>query len=154
MQEVNVDGKCYRSINAAAKALNIPSITVYERIYYQGLSIQDALTIKQKLCCTFSKDHKGKTYQSFKSMCKAWEAPTSRVAYRLSKGWSLEDALTKPVKGTCKDHLGNVYANYHEMCKAYNIKVSVFADRKRKGWSLEQALTLPLYTHCHKKVSK
>lgn len=152
--KVTINGKDYKSINAAAKAFDIPSATVYGRIYYQGLSIQDALTIKQNLGGIYSKDHKGNTYQNFKSMCKAWKIPPTRVAYRLDKGWTLEDALTKPVKGTCKDHLGNVYANYHDMCKAYNIKVSAFADRKRKGWSLEQALTLPLRTRCHKRASR
>lgn len=151
MQEVVINNKHYKSINAAAKALNIPSATVYERIYLQKMSIQDALTVKRKLASTFSKDHKGNIYQSLKSMCEAWKTNASRVAYRLNKGWSIEQALTVPVKGTCKDHLGNVYANYHEMCKVYNIKVSVFVSRKKKGWTLEQALTLPRH---YKRVSK
>lgn len=67
-------------------------------------------------------------------------------------GWSLDDAVHKPVKETnrgmpCKDHLGNDYISKSAMTAAYHISNNIFHSRIKNGWSLKDALTVPVKRH-------
>lgn len=103
------------------------------------------------------KDHLGREYPSMNAMCKAYNQPHNTVRNRLSRGWSLEEALTIMDKSTTKrrtpkkiwtDHLGNKYPSVNAMCKQYNISEKVFWSRKRIcKWPLEKILTTPVQTN-------
>ena len=96
-------------------------------------------------------DHLGNEYSSIQEMCEAYGITRKRFYKRFHLyHWSLEDALTKPVRennkdeNIIKDHLGNEYASKVEMCKAYDITPVNFNHRISYGWSLEDALTVPV----------
>lgn len=94
-------------------------------------------------------DHKKNKYKSFSDMCKFYKINPLTVKCRLEKGWSLEEALTKPArKKVCvgkeyTDPKGRVHSNFKEMCKFYGISVMSVNSRLKKGMSLEEALIKP-----------
>lgn len=91
------------------------------------------------------KDHRGVEFKSFNQMCISYGTTERTVKERLSKGWTLEDALTKSnqTNHPCVDHLGNRYASVKAMLTTYGINASVFQSRKQKGWDLKRILETP-----------
>lgn len=139
-------GNKYRTQNEMCKHYGISSTTFSDRIH-RGFSLEKALTYRQhskvlngKLC----KDHLGNTYNSLREMCKHWGIDYSVFIGRMSTGFSLEKALTTPVREKNKarvDHLGNKFANTQDMCNHWKVNIKVFRARIKYGWSLEEALT-------------
>jgi len=90
-------------------------------------------------------DHLGNNFSSRKEMLKAYGINESTFDSRISRGYSLEDALTKEAKPhgakSTEDHLGNSFKSITEMLKKYGVKTSTFKKRVRDGWPLEEALT-------------
>jgi len=75
------------------------------------MSLEEALARPVKhnggLCCT---DHAGEEFRSRTEMCRYWHIDRKLFEYRISRGWSLEDALTRPrrlikcrIIETCED---------------------------------------------------
>ena len=98
------------------------------------------------------KDHLGNEYETKKELCKAYNISVYTVRNRLNNGFTLEDALTMPVKrggGTreiyveCYDHLGNHFNTITAMCRYWNVNPVLYQNRMRIGWSVEDALTKP-----------
>lgn len=91
------------------------------------------------------RDHHGVEFKSFNQMCIHYGTTERTVKERLSKGWTLEDALTKSnqTNHPCVDHLGNRYASVKAMLNTYGINASVFQSRKQKGWDLKRILETP-----------
>lgn len=83
---------------------NVVSYTVFcKRIYNRKWSIEDALTkplhyrlhpSSRKSC----KDHLGNKYDSEQEMCDKYGVSLTLFCKRLSRGYTLEKALTKPVR--------------------------------------------------------
>ena len=83
-------------------------------------------------------------------MCEHYGIDSSNFRSRLRKKWSLEKALTTPIKESKNgkkyyDHLGNEYSSLKSMCKAWNIQVHNYTGRMNNNWSLEATLTTPIY---------
>lgn len=96
------------------------------------------------------KDHLGNTFNTTLEMCRHYNISSSVFHSRHKlKNWSLEDALTTPVRDTkkkkpCEDHKGNTYPSILAMCQAYNLAPSLFYYRQKTlHWSLEDCLTTP-----------
>lgn len=91
------------------------------------------------------RDHHGVEFKSFNQMCIHYGTTERTVKERLSKGWTLADALTKSNQTShpCVDHLGNRYASVKAMLTTYGINASVFQSRKQKGWDLKRILETP-----------
>jgi hypothetical protein len=89
------------------------------------------------------KDHLGNEFKSKKEMCKHYNINVGTFNHRISKGCSLEEALTNNnnYQRYVVDHLGNEFRSKKEMCKHYGIGYGVFSQRIDKGWELERALT-------------
>lgn len=62
----------------------------------RGMSVEEALEDYAKK--HFVTDHKGNVFHNNKEMCSKYGLKPSTVRYRLKMGWSLEKALTTPVK--------------------------------------------------------
>lgn len=82
-------------------------ISTYEARRNNGWNLQDCLECRnyrtpRKPGTTFTgkkcEDHTGKQYESIKAMCDAYGIYTSLFYKRLSRGYTLEEALTKPVR--------------------------------------------------------
>ena len=91
------------------------------------------------------RDHHGAEFKSFNQMCIHYGTTQRTVKERLSKGWTLEDALTKSnqTNHPCVDHLGNKFPSRKAMLITYGINASVFKHRKQKGWDLKRILETP-----------
>lgn len=91
-------------------------------------------------------DHKGYLFKSINEMCKHWNISRNTYKLRISSGWNIEDALTKPPlyelqSIPSKDHLGHSYKSIASMCKVYGVVPRTFVCRIKSGWSVERALT-------------
>lgn len=94
------------------------------------------------------KDHEGNTYQYMKDMCEHWNIEPETYSRRVKVyGWSVEQALTAPVKPNggirCRDHEGRFFRTETKMCRYWQIERKTFQYRMKHGWTLEQALTTP-----------
>ena len=104
-------------------------------------------------------DHWGKAYKTKSEMAEDHGINLHALSKRLSKGWTLEEALSIPlggkrhpeIKRKCKPHnkhvtdpWGKEFNNYGEMADFHNIPKDVLNDRRKRAWSLERALTTPV----------
>ena len=134
------------------------SPSLYHRRVKLGLSVKDALMtpVSKKNSSIEVTDHLGKQYKSLGSMAKAYGLKPVTLSDRLSRGWSIEEALTTPVDTTnhrksekitkveVQDHKGVWYNSYYELAKAYGLSFSTLYGRLvRLGWSIEEALLTP-----------
>ena len=64
------------------------------------MSVEEALTHPVKpnggQACS---DHEGTRFRSWSLMCEYWHIDRKLFEYRISHGWSLEDAITRPRRG-------------------------------------------------------
>ncbi len=92
------------------------------------------------------KDHKGIEYNSQKEMCAAYNINLCTFKARISKGMSLEEALTiSHIANGRKviDHLGNKYNSVKELCDYWNIPYNITYARIRSGWDIKKAIETP-----------
>ena len=97
-------------------------------------------------------DHLGREYPTFTLMAKAYGLRVHTLLRRLSKGMTLEQALTMPLRGAepaepkpkkdagVVDHTGHVFLNYHEMAEFWGISYKCFRMRISRNWPLDRAL--------------
>ena len=108
-----------------------------------------------------AKDHLGNEYKSKAAMCRAYKINEASYDKRISLGWSIKDALTKPIHpgnvkdeiygeaydktlGVFKDHMGNKFQTLELMADAYQIPAERIYKRLVAGWTLKEALTVPI----------
>lgn len=93
---VAVEGKIYNSIQDACAAYGIQYNTYYKRLKMQ-FTPQEALMLGrfgvEKPC----KDHFGNPYPQMKQMCMRYHISVRAYLGRIQIGWSLADALEKPM---------------------------------------------------------
>lgn len=134
----------YSSLISLARFLNLPYPTLDDvEPLYRELRGNDFK------CYT---DHKGNSFKTIKDMAKYWNISYQALSHRLSRGYSIEEALTLPVNSyeSAKDHLGNTYPSFNAMCTFYGLDGSTVRYRiKKRGMSLEEALTTPLQRTRH-----
>ncbi len=101
-----------------------------------------------------TKDHNGTEYPSRTAMCRAYGIQPGTFDDRVSKGWTLEQALTTPkgqsvtprrAKGCMPvtDHKGRQYPSVAAMCRDWGILSQTYLDRRLRGWDMKQALETP-----------
>ena len=100
-------GNKYRSRSLMAKAYGISSLTLGDRLK-RGWSVEEALTTPidtsnyrktKKVSKVKVQDHKGKWYDSYYELAKAYGLSFSTLYGRVAKlGWSIEKALLTPTQ--------------------------------------------------------
>lgn len=100
--------------------------------------------------CKKCRDHLGHEYRSIREMTRAWKVTDFQYYKRLSRGWSLEKALTVPSGGShpVRDHLGQEFCSVRDMAVAWNVGYDAYLARRKYGWSIERALTEPVRGRC------
>lgn len=99
-------GNVYINVDEMCKHYGINKETYYTRVQ-RGLSLESALTLplKHKSVKKAGKkcqDHLGREYKSLSDMCRHYNITLSAFKWRIDKcGWSLEKALTTPIKKKC-----------------------------------------------------
>lgn len=145
-------GNEFPSLKAMADYWNIPDSTLHNRLYNLKLPIEQALTLTNEEVSSLRracKDHLGNVYESKKAMCEAYNIDRQVFFGRMGMGWSLEDALTKPIDMQPKnskeitDHMGNTFKSISEMCRYWNMTRQTYVARMKNGWTMEKALTVP-----------
>lgn len=146
-------GNEYPDIKSLCKAYGVPYSTYSDRTSRLGWDKKKALTTPTgKRSPQPCKDHLGNEFPSKEAMLRHYGIPKISLDYRLSKGWSLEKALTTPKGDTrfttameCEDHLGNKFKSKKDMCEYWHVPRALFFRRiKTPGWDLERALTQPI----------
>lgn len=94
---VTVRGVEYGTLAGACRAYNLNVNTVKHRLY-RGWSVDEAFELQERInnCSRFEGNQlviKGVPYRSVKSYCDRNGLVYMRVMKRLSRGWSLEEAL-------------------------------------------------------------
>lgn len=110
----------------------------------------------------------GKTYNTLRELCKAYNINYSTVRSRLRSGLNLKEALTLKTKSDGKeikssgnkrltvdekiklrlqvvDHKGNRFNSLKEMLKHYKITEQAYRKRYKDDWTLEEILETPMY---------
>lgn len=167
------EGAEYPTCKAMCEAWGIDPNTYSARIA-NGWSVEEALTGNRDYKagpkpCT---DHTGQTFSSIAEMCSAWHVRYSAYTSRIAKGWTIEEALTRPVlkqkpedktakpnapqkkaasvrrsahiDRTITDHTGQTFSSLTAMCEAWGISKSAYDYRIKRGWSIERSLTTPV----------
>lgn len=139
-------GNVFRSKRAMCIHYGITN-TIFNYRIACGWSLKDSLeTPVQKHAKGTILDHCGNSFISITEMCKYYNMKESSFRYRISTGWSLEDALTMPAGATylVTDHLGNKYNSVVEMCDKWGISAAAYMDRISRGWIQKDALETPV----------
>lgn len=83
-------------------------------------------------------DFLGQTFPSFKEMAAYWGLPPARVSSRLSKNWTLKDALMKPLHGCVlriPDPETGEILTQKEYARRVGLSQATFRMRKKQGAS-------------------
>ena len=108
-----------------------------------GWSLEKALTTptrsnrtKVRININPKIDHKGRKYESFTQMCHNYNLSYYTVRSRLKQGYTLKDALSKPIKKTTASqntlkYRNKSYKSITEILLDYSISQSSYDRRKR-----------------------
>ena len=89
-------GREYRNRHECAEALGFKNREIIgERLKKRNCSLAEVF-FRGNLNNTESKDHLGNVFPTIRAMCKHWNINVSTFSFRISKGWSIEKALTEP----------------------------------------------------------
>ena len=144
-------GNIFFSVIEMCDYYNVSPTSFYKK-RKAGKSLEECLSDTRKTKVNYMvKDHLGNKFMSIKEMAEHYGIEYGTLAYRLRKGYSMEEALTKESKyfqtqKKCCDHNGVEYDSVLDMLKAYGIKKHNFYQRLKRGWTLERALTTPVET--------
>lgn len=151
-------GKTHRTLQKMLEFYDIPKSSYFGYIV-TGRTLKDLLIDKMNnRVQRFDRgvgqystiDHLGKIYESLVDMCRHYRIGPETLKGRMLSGWTLEKALTDPVKDVdtearkSEDHLGNRYNSIASMCKSYGLNVDTYEYRIKEGWTVEKALTTPV----------
>lgn len=138
-------GNGYHSKAEMCKAYGI-SLYVFRKRQAEGWNLQDSLELPVAKEHSFTfKDHTGTRYDNLKAMCSAWNVSVHTYQKRISKGYSLERALTEPDDSVAiTDHKGNSFPTLQSMCTVYGVSVSLYTSRIKRGKSIAEALEMPI----------
>lgn len=89
-------GNEYESLEQLAETYNIHRTTLITRL--KTMTLEDALTMPVQDHSRYVTDHLGHHYQNMHEMARAYNKNQRHIVKRLTAGWSLEKALTEPIK--------------------------------------------------------
>ena len=140
---ITVNGKTFKSIAEACRYYNLDYKTVLQRFcnYGHGWSIEEAFGLverKEKPRKGNEVILEGKTFPTIKEACKYYNLNYNTIYGRLDKGWTVEDAISVPVREGSRGKTvivdGNEFISIAEACRYYNLKYNNVSTRLRHGW--------------------
>ena len=130
-RDMAVWGKEYQSLSQVAMVFGISHYHLVSQVR-EGVRLQEAV---KKALETEPVQFQGKTYEHFGDLCAAYRIQPANVYFRLEYGMDLEEALTRPVKGTGKKnkvtYRGEAYESQIDLCRAYSISVLCVREQLR-----------------------
>lgn len=94
--------------------------------------------------------YKGKYYPSITNLCDELNIKASTVQGRLKNGWSLEKAVSTPIRKTVQRvpeklvYNGQTFSTLKELCETFGFNYVNTSTRLRRGYSFKEALETPL----------
>jgi len=125
---------------------------ISKKIYLERIAsrwnVEDALMLPSKINPQFKqcKDHLGRNYVTFSSMCKAYGIVPKTLYCRLKSGWSLERALTEKLHNRgkmVKSFEGLKFKSKIAMLKHYGICKTTYDRRIKNGYDQRASLLIP-----------
>ena len=130
-RDMVVWGKEYQSLSQVAMVFGISHYHLVSQVR-EGVRLQEAV---KKALETEPVQFQGKTYEHFGDLCAAYRIQPANVYFRLEYGMDLEEALTRPVKGTGKKnkvtYRGEAYESQIDLCRVYGISVLCVREQLR-----------------------
>lgn len=137
-------GNAYRSINAMCRAYGITKTTLRARLEL-GWTLEQILTHPENNSHLIKcEDHLGNEFETQKAMLDAYGISHATYKHRLSKGFSLEQALSQKSLHMipCEDHEGHTFPCLAAMLDYWVCQPATWHHRTGKlNYSVEQALT-------------
>lgn len=130
-RDMAVWGKEYQSLSQVAMVFGISHYHLVSQVR-EGVRLQEAV---KKALETEPVQFQGKTYEHFGDLCAVYRIQPANVYFRLEYGMDLEEALTRPVKGTGKKnkvtYRGEAYESQIDLCRVYGISVLCVREQLR-----------------------
>lgn len=122
------------SISKFSKISGIRNHIVY-RCVVKGMSAEEILAFKKQEAILYE-------YNGCRKTIKEWaersNIPEPTLRHRLKIGWTIKDAIEKPVKLKKLSYIANGKAySLNELAKEKNISASTLRDRIQTGMSVE-----------------
>ncbi len=139
------NGRTYSCEKEYCDEIGIDAHAVYSRRSHGHRSAETLFSKESLMDMKYAvSDHKGNHYRSQKAMCSAYGVTYGSFKYWISKGMSVEYALTHERKELkCTDHTGQEYESVTEMCRSYGISRALYNQRIRRGMNQKEALETP-----------
>lgn len=101
-------------------------------------------------------EYKGEKYDSIRSLADAAGVPVSTMKYRLSHGWSVEQAVETPVGDQSKEIIyeGKRYPSLMALAREQNLDYGRLETRLQYGWTIEDAVKTPIQSMERKVIFK
>lgn len=140
-QQIEYRGKFYNNYHSLAKELGIPHSYIYNNLD-KGMSIDDVVNNYSPKSVEI-KDHLGNSFNSLKSMLDYYKISRNAYLSRVTRGWSLEEVLTIPVKKRREvkkyvDFKGNEFSSLSSMAKEYGISLPTIIKLLEEGKTSEE----------------
>lgn len=147
---VEVLGKQFISLNAAARQFGVPEASVHQRMKRYGWTLEEALGVKVRP----RKRHRVGTgysvatqeFENFSDACSHFGLNEAAVRGRAKLGWTKEQAFGLSQRPPRKSHIrksievaGVSYESYESAGRACGLPAALLAGRVRAGWTPEQA---------------
>lgn len=135
------DGKMFTSLKALSKYCGVYEKTISYRIHH-GMTLEEAC-VNKKYSCNYSYDDSKE--KSLIDLCKDKKKDIELVQNRLSRGYTIQEALNKPKKVTKQGKSvlvdGTLYNSVSEACRELKLEVKESTIRRRllKGWNADDA---------------
>lgn len=98
MHIIDFNNRAFNSVHDMCKAYGVKLCT-YRARRARGMTMQQALVMPVGYVnATHSRDHLGHEFLSFSDMAKHWSIKPATFLSRLDAGYSIEQALVKPVR--------------------------------------------------------
>lgn len=100
--------------------------------------------------------YQGKEYLTIREIASEFNVSDRLVASRLRAGWTLEDAIEKPIKSmACEtEYRGVIYPSIAELARTFDVDIDLLQTRLDLGWNIETALNTPVRSNSIEVVYK
>jgi hypothetical protein len=141
--ELVVNGKRFESISELAREYNMKDVTLRKRILKQRLSPEEA--VHRQIGKSGNKINlsiNGIEYESITQLAKAFNLEPYILYSRIKKGFTVEEAVQKPLKGKIIEVDGKKFNSIAEAARYYNLIPEYVQKKLKDGQTNEQALGL------------
>lgn len=145
-RKVVVFGKEYKDMTEAARVFGLKVTDIWQTKSLYKISVEETIL---RLQARKKIEFRGQTFDSLVALCVHYSIPSQTVSSRLNKGFTLEEAITKPfrAKRIVKpiSFRGMEYPSIVDFTVAYGFDIEFFKyTRKRVGLSEVETMELLL----------